>query len=74
MGILELIGSFLDNKRFYVEIQGYKSTMKYLGSQSAIQGSKLASTFYTIFTLDIGQLDILMKDKEINKLMTERNM
>ena len=45
---LEVINSFLNNRRQYVEIDGASSSLKFIGNQSVIQGSKWAG-FFTLF-------------------------
>ena len=51
----------------YVEIQGYKSKVKHLGPKSIIQGSKLTSILYTIYTLDISKINNIMSNRTMHK-------
>ena len=46
--------------------------MLYLGPKSTIQGSKLASTLYTIYTLDIGKIQEIIKNREMYQMLTQR--
>ena len=41
---------------------------------SVIQGSKLSSLFYSLFTVDTLKVDKMMKDKEINNRITEKQL
>ena len=41
-----------------------------LGNKSFIQGSKLASEFYAIYTLDLGRLNRIMAEKEMYSMLT----
>ena len=51
-----IFSSFFSNRRQYVEIDGAKSNLLFLGNQSVIQGSKLAGILYTIYTNEIPDL------------------
>merc|ERR1712121_89044 len=53
---LDVITSFLNNRRQYVEIDGASSKLKFIGNQSVIQGSKIAGLLYTIYTNEIPDL------------------
>ena len=54
-----------------MEIQGYKSKLFELGDKSVVQGSRLASDLYTVYTLDIGKLDLVIRDRELFSLLTQ---
>ena len=68
----ELLKNFLKNRTFFVEIQGYRSEVKELGPKSVIQGSKLSSLLYTIYTLDIGLMKKILMNKRMHKQLTGR--
>ena len=53
---LETFKSFFSNRRQYVEIDGAKSNLAFLGNVSVVQGSKLAGILYTIYTNEIPDL------------------
>ena len=57
---LEIFKSFLSNRRQFVEIDGAKSKLMFLGNQSVIQGSKLAGILYTLYTNEIPDLHKLI--------------
>ena len=71
---LAILTSYLADRKSYVEIQGYISTTKMIGDKSVIQGSKLASLNYNIYTLDAGKLDQLIHDKELTKTITDTEL
>ena len=39
-----------------------------------VQGSRLASWLYNVYTLDVGQLSELMKDKDLYKAITNKDI
>ena len=57
--------SYLNNRRFYTEVQGFSSDIKELPPMSVIQGSQLSGTLYTLFTLETTKLNDIMRDKEL---------
>ena len=50
---LDVIKSFLNNRRQYVEIDRASSKLEFVGNRSVIQGSKIAGLLYTIYTNEI---------------------
>ena len=50
---LDIIKSFLNNRRQYVEIDGASSNLQFVGNQSVIQGSKISGLIYSIYTNEI---------------------
>ena len=71
---LEVFGSFLENRKFFVEIQDYRSKKFDLEGKSVIQGSRLASDFYTIYTLDIGKLNIVLQNQDLYRTLTNEQI
>ena len=71
LSILENIGI---RGKFYTEIQGQNGDLKNMPEVSVIQGSKLSSLFYSLFTIDTLRYNVLMEDKKIYKQLTGRNM
>ena len=61
---LKLLESYLADRKMFVEVQTYRSQDIQMEPVSVIQGSKLSSFFYTIYTLEVPELDKLMKDPE----------
>merc|ERR1711954_278490 len=61
---LETLTNYLMNRTAYIEIQGFFSTLRKMPNCSVIQGSKMSSTLYTIYTLDSTKVDLIMKDPE----------
>ena len=57
---LEIFKSFFSNRRQFVEIDGAKSKLLFLGNQSVIQGSKLAGILYSLYTNEIPDLHKLI--------------
>ena len=66
-----LMKSYLEERKTFVEIQGYASEVKEVGDKSVVQGSKMASLNYTIYTLDIGKIDELITNPETLKPNSE---
>ena len=64
--------SYLKNRRTYCKIQGYISSVKSLGDKSVIQGSRMASLNYTIYTIEIGKIDMILKEPELLKMFTDK--
>merc|ERR1711954_545075 len=69
-----LIESYLKDRKFYTEVQGHNGDLKNMPEVSVIQGSKLSSLFYSLFTIDTLRYNVLMEDKKIYKQLTGRNM
>ena len=57
--------SYLRERQFYIEIQGYNSSVKQLGEKSVIQGSKLASFHYNVYTIEAGKIEEIIKDQNM---------
>ena len=61
---LELVRTYLTSRKAYIEIQGFFSELMDQPDCSVIQGSKLSTTFYTVYTLDITEVNELINDPE----------
>ena len=71
---LETLTNYLMNRTAYIEIQGFFSTLRKMPNCSVIQGSKMSSTLYTIYTLDSTKVDLIMKDPEKFKEIVKRDL
>merc|ERR1711954_349084 len=56
------IQSFLSDRSFFVEIQGFCSSLKSLGNCSVVQGSKSGVFFYSVYTIEVTSLPLVMRD------------
>ena len=70
----ELMTSFLKNRKYYVEVQGFRSKLINSMDVSVVQGSKLAGLLYTIYTAEIPLLDKIMYNPKLYKEMTGKNL
>ena len=61
---LELIKSFLKERHHFVEVQTKQSEIKESPACSVIQGSKLSTILYLIYTNEVPALQNLMKNNE----------
>ena len=68
---LEIFKSFLSNRRQYVEIDGAKSTLVFLGNLSVIQGSKFAGILYIIYTNEIPDLYKLIHSESYSSITNQ---
>ena len=67
--------SFLQNRKFFVDVQGMRSAIHPLGNISVIQGSKKASFLYTAYNLEVVLLPKLMANKrEFEEVTGEPSM
>ena len=49
---LKFLTSFLEDRSFYTDVQGFCSTLRKMPPCSVVQGSKISSLLYGIFTID----------------------
>ena len=61
---LELLRTYLMGRRAYTEVQGFCSDLLEQPDCSVIQGSKLSTTLYTIYILDMTEIKEILKDPE----------
>ena len=61
---IQIIESFLTKRKQFVEIQGRKSETKDCMNYSVVQGSKLSSLLFLIYTNEVSQIHELMKDDQ----------
>ena len=66
---LQLFKSYLKDRNAFVEIQGYFSKKRELGNKSVLQGTKMASFNYNLYTLEVGKLDEVIRNNELHKLL-----
>ena len=62
-----------ENRNFYTDVQGFHSKLHNLPATSVVQGSKLSSLLYTIFTIDTTRYNEIMKNKALFKEITGRD-
>ena len=65
-----LIESYLADRTFYTEVQGFSSGVKFMPTVSVVQGLKLSSLFYSLFTVDTLNFDKIMQDPVLYKQLT----
>ena len=53
---MELIDSYLDERKQFVEVNGKQSEILLVGPRSSSQGSTLSGFFYLVYTLDLPHL------------------
>merc|ERR1712081_99448 len=56
----ELMRTYLTERQAYVEIQGFHSHLTPQPNCSVIQGSRLSTTLYTTYTLDVTEVESIM--------------
>ena len=62
---LKLLTSFVTDRHFYTEVQGFNSQMMKLPPMSVCQGTKLSGMLYQIFTIDNAKINAIMKDQKV---------
>ena len=73
-GSIELLKNFLNNRSFFIDVQGVKTSTIPLGSCSVIQGSKNASFLYTAYNLKVVFLQQLMTDAIVFEELTHKKL
>ena len=61
---LEIFTTYLTGQKAYVEVQGFASRLIDMPDCLVVQGSKLSTTLYTVYTLDSTDVATIMNDKE----------
>ena len=69
---LDLLTSFLDKRKFYTEVQGYRSEMREMPRMSVIQGTRLSGLFYQLYTIDNTKIAKIMIDKDLYFKLTKK--
>ena len=69
-----LIESYLADRTFYTEVQGFSSGVKFMPTVSVVQGLKLSSLFYSLFTVDTLNFYKIMQDPVLYKQLTGKNL
>ena len=70
----ELMRTYLMNRKGYTEIQGFTSILKQLPDCSVVQGGKLSSTLYTIYTLDVTEVIEIMTNPTLYKEIVDSDI
>ena len=70
----KIIESYLTERKFYTEKQGFTSPLEEMLAVSVIQGSKLSSLLYSLFTIDTLEYDNISKDPELFKMITGKDL
>ena len=70
---LKFFTSYLEGRKFFTDVQGFNSKLYNLPATSVIQGSKLSSLLYTIFTIDTTRYNLIMKDKNLFRKITGKD-
>ena len=71
---LEIMCTYLTDRSAYVEIQGFCSSLTKMPDCSVVQGGKMSSTLYTIYTLDATLVPEIMTDNTHYKEITETEL
>ena len=66
-----LLESFLENRRTFVEIQGYRSEEIDSPPSSVIQGSILSGFLYTLYSIEIPLIPEIMKKRQLIETLME---
>ena len=66
----KLIASYLSDRTQLVELHRKKSRLRYSGSYSCVQGSKLSGIIYTMYTNKISNIHKAMNNPELYKRIT----
>ena len=61
---LEVMTTYLTKRKAFVEVQGFFSKIVAMPDCLVVQGSKLSTTLYPIYTLAITKIKEVMKDNE----------
>ena len=71
---LEVMTTYLTKRKAFVEVQGFFSKILEMPDCSVVQGSKLSTTLYTIYTLDTTKIKEVMKDNERYKEIVKKEL
>ena len=67
---LKFLSSFLEDRKFFADVQGFCSSLRDLPNCSIVQGSKMSSLFYSLFTNETVHLN---KQDQRSQKLTPRN-
>ena len=67
---LDLFTSYLTNRSQFIEVDTKRSDPIELPECSVVQGSKLSTTLYTLYTNEVPVLAEIMKNKDLLKILT----
>ena len=68
-----IIQSYLENRSYYCEVQGFLGPLRKAKPYSVIQGDKLSGQFFGVYTLEMTQINKLIENQELYKFITGRN-
>ena len=71
---LNLLKSFLGERNYFVEVQGYRSVFKNQGKVSVIQGSKNSRFLYTAFSIEVVLVPKIMDIPKFFKEIPDENL
>ena len=69
----ELMRIYITGRNAYVEVHGFQLKLIPQPDCSVIQGSKCNTTLYTIYTLDVTELETVMKEPETYKTIVGKD-
>ena len=69
-----LLLTYLTDREAYTEVQGFHSKIKTQPNCSVIQGGKLSSTLYTLYTLDVTEIKEILNDNDTYKEIVGKDM
>ena len=70
----KFIRSFLKDREYFVEVQGFRSPKKKLGDCSVVQGSKSGGFFYSVYTIEVTDLPAVMHQEATFLKFTGRTL
>ena len=68
---IELLKSFLGNRKCFVELQSFRSKTTKCPDCSVIQGSRLSGFLYTVYAIEIPALPKVLRNKNMAELLLE---
>ena len=71
---LKFFTSYLEDRQYYTEVQGFVSKLFNMPPASVCQGTKLSSLFYSLFTIDTLEYDKIMQNKDLYKKITGQEL
>ena len=65
----QVIQSYLEDRNYFCEVQGFHGTLKKCRPYSVIQGGKLSGQFFGVYTLEMVKISQMLRN-ENSKLIT----
>ena len=69
-----ILKTYLTDRDAYTDVQGFFSKLKKQPDCSVIQGGKLSSTLYTLYTIDVTEIKEIMKSNEAYREIVDEDM